>query len=96
MHTNRIHILLALSFTCFINMFCYAQEIPKPGKTIPVEAKPEVETVNLDSLQKITPVLKEQDSTLKDSIKPKKQLLASSVKYTAKDYTSLNRKEQKL
>ncbi|WP_375239338.1 putative LPS assembly protein LptD [Aurantibacter sp.] len=96
MHTNRIHILLALSFTWFINICSYAQEIPKSNRAISAEPKTEIETVNLDSLKNITPVLKEQDSTLNDSIKPKKELLASSVKYTAKDYTSLNRKEQKL
>lgn len=77
-------------------MFSYAQEIPNSGGNIPVESKTEIKVLSRDSLTNITPILKEQDSTSKDSIKPKKQLLASSVKYTAKDYTSLNRKEQKL
>jgi lipopolysaccharide assembly outer membrane protein LptD (OstA) len=77
-------------------MYSYAQEISKSNGAIPLESKTEIKTVSLDSLKNVTPILKEQDSTLKDSIKPKKDLLASSVKYTAKDYTSLNRKEQKL
>ncbi|GAA3789271.1 putative LPS assembly protein LptD [Corallibacter vietnamensis] len=52
--------------------------------------------INLKDFEK--PVISEkgQDSTLQDSVKPKKELLEGIVSYKAKDYTSFNRKEQKL
>jgi len=77
-------------------MFSYAQDLPKTGGTIPAEPKKEIKIIKPDSLDNITPILKELDSTSKDSIKPKKDFLNSSVKYTAKDYTSYNRREQKM
>ncbi len=39
---------------------------------------------------------KKQDSILKDSIKPKKELLEHTVKYHATDYTKFNQKQHKL
>ncbi|WP_242204274.1 putative LPS assembly protein LptD [Aestuariivivens insulae] len=83
----------------FINMFGYAQELPDNRKIIgnKKEVKTENITIKADSI--INPegiIKKEQDSTQTDSIKPKKELLAGIVKYTATDYTSFNKKQQKL
>jgi lipopolysaccharide assembly outer membrane protein LptD (OstA) len=96
LRTNNFHLLFALSFTVFINMFSYGQDIPKKGKSI--SPKTEVKTTaSNDSI--ITPIAiseKTQDSTVVDSIKPKKEFLTDIVTYKAIDYTSFNKKQQKL
>ncbi|AJR04161.1 putative LPS assembly protein LptD [Siansivirga zeaxanthinifaciens] len=97
LHTNNFKILFALSFTVFINTFSFAQDIPQKSQPIKrtVKEKDSVSS-SLDSLL-IKPVaVKEQDSTLKDSIKPKKELLENIVKYHASDYTTFNQKKHKL
>ncbi|MFI1743766.1 putative LPS assembly protein LptD [Thalassobellus sediminis] len=96
LHTNNFKILFALSFTVFINTLSFAQDIPETKEPI----KPSVEdTVILkpsDSL--INPLASEkiQDSTLTDSIKPKKDFLEHIIVYHAKDSTKFNKKKQKL
>ncbi|MEL0456219.1 putative LPS assembly protein LptD [Flavobacteriaceae bacterium SZ-1-7] len=96
LRTNNFKILFALSFTVFINMLSFAQDIKKPQDSI----KPVVRDraiVKVDSLINPTPLEKEQDSTLTDSIKPKKkELLEHTVVYHAEDYTRFNQKQQKL
>ena len=103
LHTNRFHILFALSFTVFINTFGFAQDTPNKSLSIPSEKKEDPVEVSVDSLlksKKNTAVIvneKEQDSTVTDSVKPKKEgLLEGIVSYKAKDYTLFNRKEQKM
>ena len=96
LHTNNFYILFALSFTVFINTFGFAQDIPRTGRNVSPETNENTITVQADSLQKLERSIVEQDSTIKDTIKPKPELLASTVTYTAKDYTSFNNKEQKL
>ncbi|WP_198520109.1 putative LPS assembly protein LptD [Lacinutrix sp. Bg11-31] len=103
MHTNRIHILFALSFTVFINTFSFAQ-VDGEDKSIEIPKEKEVETIKPftkvnDSI--VIPVekliaTKETDSTETDSIKPKPALLQAIVTYKAKDYNAFNRKEQKM
>ena len=99
LHTNRFNILFALSFTVFINTFSFAQDIPKSGGGIPVEETKEIPTeISLDTIIKpnnLELAEKEQDSTIQDSIVPKKGLLEAIVSYKAKDYTIFNNKEQK-
>ncbi|WMI64653.1 putative LPS assembly protein LptD [Aestuariibaculum sp. YM273] len=94
LHTNNFKILFALSFTVFINTLSFAQDIPKKGKSI--ERSTETVTINADSI--IAPELSEksQDTTLTDSVKPKKELLEHTVKYHATDYTRFNKTEHKL
>ncbi|MBP0905333.1 putative LPS assembly protein LptD [Mariniflexile gromovii] len=95
LHTNNFKILFTLSFTMFINMLSFAQDIPKGG--IPIDRNVKDSIVdNVDSLLVPQIAEKEQDSTLKDSIKPKKELLEHTVKYHATDYTKFNQKEHKL
>ena len=103
LHTNRIHILFALSFTVFINTFSFAQ-VESEDKSIEVPVNKETKTVIpptklndsivLPAEQLIT--LKESDSTENDSIKPKPALLQATVSYKATDYNAFNRKEQKM
>ena len=96
LHTNNFKILFALSFTVFINTLSFAQDIPKPKEPIKPSVKETVILKTSDSL--IAPLVSEksQDSTLTDSIKPKKDLLEHIVDYHAKDTTKFNNKQQKL
>ncbi|WP_308992885.1 putative LPS assembly protein LptD [Mariniflexile litorale] len=95
LHTNNFKILFAVSFTMFINMLSFAQDTPKSGIAINRSVKDSI-IVSPDSL--LLPVTSEkaQDSTFKDSIKPKKELLEHTVKYHAIDYTKFSQKEHKL
>ncbi|MGC6430585.1 MAG: putative LPS assembly protein LptD [Jejuia sp.] len=99
LYPNKFKILFALSFTVFINTFSFSQDLPK--KVEPISPKTEKlqdsVTVQLDSI--LAPEVKEvsQDSTVIDSLKPKKkEFLENIVDYKAKDYTSMNQKKQKL
>ncbi|WP_040251664.1 putative LPS assembly protein LptD [Psychroserpens mesophilus] len=94
LHTKSFHILFTLSFTVFINMFCFAQELPKPKD--PIKPKPITDStvVKTDSLLGLPMPFKEIDSTRKDSVAPKKEFLTDIVKYKAKDYVSLNQRLQ--
>lgn len=102
LHTNNFKILFALSFTVFINTLSFTQDIPDSGKTINIAVRDSA-VVSTDSII-IPEILKkerdstlvEQDSILKDSIKPKKDLLEHTVKYHATDYTRFNQKQHKL
>ena len=95
LRTNNFKILFALSFTVFINMFSFAQDIREKGKTIERSVKDTL-IIKKDSLS--IPIIskKKQDSTLTDSIKPNKDLLENIVKYHAEDYTKFSQKNQKL
>ncbi len=95
LHTNNFKILFALSFTVFINTLSFAQDIPKKGRTISKSVKDSV-IVSSDSLLIPETSEKSQDSTLTDSIAPKKDLLENIVVYHAEDYTKFNQKKQKL
>ncbi|WP_452602738.1 putative LPS assembly protein LptD [Pontimicrobium sp. MEBiC06410] len=103
LHTNRFYILLALSFTVFINTFSYAQVDggeTKGGEIPPVQVKEETikenDSLTQVSIQDLVLNEKKSDSTVTDSVKPKKELLEGIITYNAKDYTSFNRKEQKM
>jgi hypothetical protein len=76
-------------------MLSFAQDIPKNGITIDRSVKDSI-VVSTDSLLLPEVSEKAQDSTFKDSIKPKKELLEHTVKYHAVDYTKFNQKEHKL
>jgi len=78
------------------------QELPNSGTKLPAVKEEKTKTINLDSIldnkkeKEIITSEQAQDSTLTDSIKPKKELLTSTVTYNAKDYTSFNRKKKEL
>ncbi|MEP5341758.1 MAG: putative LPS assembly protein LptD [Algibacter sp.] len=99
LQTNNFKILFALSFTVFINTLSFAQDVPKKKTPINPSAKDSV-VVSIDSLlvPETSKEVSEQvkDSTVTDSIIPKKEFLTDIVTYKASDYTSFNRKEQKL
>lgn len=96
LRTNIFQILFTLSFTVFINTFCFAQDLPKTNPTIKPEQIRDTVNVRVDSL--IVPPINErlQDTTLKDSTKKGNGLLEGIVKYKASDYVSINQREQKI
>ncbi|MEO8933797.1 MAG: putative LPS assembly protein LptD [Xanthomarina sp.] len=96
LHTNNFYILFTLSFTVFINTFGFAQDIPKSGIIVSSEKDKDSITLKTEMLDKIAVSTVEQDSTRKDSIKRKPELLEAIVTYKATDYQSFNNKEQKL
>ncbi|MFC7444250.1 LPS-assembly protein LptD [Mesoflavibacter sp. HG96] len=104
LHTQRLNILFALSFTVFINTVCFAQkDLPEKNTEIPsvedsTETPQEKET---DTTVTILPedfleTPKKNDSTKNDSIQPKTQLLSSTVTYKATDYMAYKKKESKM
>ncbi len=95
LRTNNFKILFALSFTVFINMLSFAQDIPNKGKTINVSVKDSTR-VQTDSLNISKTTEKQQDSIVSDSVPKKKDFLEHTVKYHAVDYTKFNQKERKL
>ena len=96
LRTNNFQLLFALSFTLFINMLSFAQDIPKKGTSIKPTTENDSLVLNTQDIDAIQISEKTQDSTLKDSVKPKKKLLEHIVDYKATDYTSFNQKKQKL
>jgi len=76
-------------------MFCSAQDIPK--RTKPVKPLVTVDTLKIpqDSLQRISKLTKERDSITTDTVPKKKGMIESLVKYTASEYVSFDRAEQK-
>ncbi|PWH81944.1 organic solvent tolerance protein OstA [Algibacter marinivivus] len=95
LRTNNFKILFALSFTVFINTLSFSQDIPNKGKTIDRTSKDSLVT-KIDSLPIAPSSEKTQDTIVNDSVKPKKELLETIVKYHAKDYTRFSNKRQKL
>ncbi|WP_339917928.1 putative LPS assembly protein LptD [Yeosuana marina] len=95
LRTNNFQLLFALSFTLFINMLSFAQDIPKKSPTIKPTTENDSLVLNTQDIDEIQISEKVQDSTLKDSVKPKKGLLEHIVDYKATDYTSFNQKKQK-
>jgi len=78
-----------------MNTFSFGQDIPK--KTKPVKAKVERDTIKtpVDSLLLNQIPLREQDTIKLDSIPKKKGMIEGIVKYSASDYVSFNKKDQK-
>ncbi len=95
LRTNNFHILFAVSFTVFINTYAYAQDLPKPTEPIKSTERDSV-FVSTDSLRSQPLNLRQNDSIIADSIPKQKDFLSDIVKYKAKDYASINQREQKI
>ncbi|WP_040279103.1 putative LPS assembly protein LptD [Psychroserpens damuponensis] len=93
LRTKSLHILFTLSFTMFINMFCLAQELPKPKEPIKPTTKNDTTIVSVGKILDTPKNLKETDSTKTDSIPKKKETLESIVKYKATDYVRMNQRK---
>jgi lipopolysaccharide assembly outer membrane protein LptD (OstA) len=95
LRTKSLHILFALSFTVLINTFGFAQELPKKSTNIPAQKIKDSTKISVDSILNQPLNTKEIDSIKLDSIK-KDEFLEDIVKYTAKDYVSINQRKQKI
>jgi hypothetical protein len=97
LRTNSLKILLALSFTVFINTFSFTQDIPKKKTPIkPKIVKKDSITISADSLLKKPVNLKAQDTVKNDSINKPKELLDAISDYSAQGYVALINKDQKI
>ncbi|MDA7558366.1 putative LPS assembly protein LptD [Flavobacteriaceae bacterium] len=76
-------------------MFCFAQDIPKKTKPVKPLVTLDILKIPQDSLQRTPKLLKERDSITQDTVPKKKGMIESIVKYTASEYVSFNRAEQK-
>ncbi|MBT8273071.1 MAG: LPS-assembly protein LptD, partial [Bacteroidia bacterium] len=96
MRTNTLHSLFTLSFTVFINTLCFAQDLPKTSPKIDPKTVTDSTAVVIDSVL-TQPVNERLQDTIKiDTLKKDEGFLEDIVKYTAKDYVSINQKEQKI
>jgi len=78
-----------------MNTFSFAQDIPPKTKPIKASAVKDTIKTSVDSLLQIQKPLREQDTIKLDTIPKKKGMIEDIVKYSASDYVSFNRKEQK-
>lgn len=96
LRTNNFQILFALSFTVFINTFCFAQDLPKTSPTIPPDVKQDSTVVAKDSLINLPVNERIQDTVKVDSLKKGEGFLEDIVRYKATDYVSINQKDEKI
>ncbi|NCQ15390.1 MAG: LPS-assembly protein LptD [Flavobacteriales bacterium] len=96
LQTNNFQLLFALSFTVFINMLSFGQDIPKKGTSIQPVVKDSL-IFNQKDLPELEVSEKVLDSISQDTLKTKKkEFLEHIVDYSAKDFTTFNQKKQKL
>ncbi|MFD2550967.1 putative LPS assembly protein LptD [Bizionia sediminis] len=96
LRTNNFHILFTLSFTVFINMLGFSQDLPKSGIAVQASKSTDSLQVNINKNLLVGTTEIGQDSVKTDSIVPKKETLTGPINYKAADYTSYNKREQKL
>ncbi|MGS2726269.1 putative LPS assembly protein LptD [Psychroserpens sp. BH13MA-6] len=94
LRTKSFHILFTLSFTMFINMFCFAQELPNQKEPIKPKTVNDTTKVSIGTILEPPNNNRESDSTKTDSIPKKKETLQDIVNYKAKDYVKLNQRKQ--
>ena len=72
LHTNYFKLLFTLSFTVFINMYSFGQDIPKKSTSIKPAVKDSL-IINKNTLYKPDTSEKVQDTITQDSLKNKKK-----------------------
>jgi len=95
---RSLHILLITFLALFINNYAYAQDLPTKGRSINADStaikSPKFNMPSSNSFE--GPSTKEADTIRpKDSLKLK-ETLTDVVKYKAKDYIKVNRREQQM
>ncbi len=95
LRTNNFHILFTVSFTVLINTLGVAQDLPKTTEPL-ISTEREGVIMIGDSLKGLPVNLKENDTIKSDSIPKKQDFLEGIVKYKAKEYVSMNQREQKI
>ena len=90
MQTNLFNIVLSAFFLTVGAGKIYSQELPKKATPIPAITQGDSVSVNIND------VTKAKDTVKTDSIKPKKALLESKIRYKAKDYAKINQKKKEI
>ena len=96
LRTNNFQILFALSFTVFINTFCFAQDLPKTNPVIKPNTIKDSVSVVKDTIVALPLNERFQDTVKIDSTQKVQGFLEGIVKYVASDYVSINQKDQKI
>ena len=90
MQTNLFNIVLSAFFLTLGAGKIYSQEIKNPPNPIPAKTQTDSISVN------IADALKPTDTTKLDTVKVKKTLLDSKIKYKAADYSKLDQKKKEI
>nr|WP_231565547.1 putative LPS assembly protein LptD [Psychroserpens sp. Hel_I_66] len=77
----------------FINMVCFAQELPNPKEPIKPKIENDTTIINVEKILETPKNIKESDSTKTDSIPKKKEFLTGIVDYKATDYVRLDQRK---
>ncbi len=90
MQTNLFNIVLSAFFLTLGAGKIYAQDIKNPPKAITPLTQTDSLTINANDITKVA------DTTKLDTIKVKKPLLDSKIKYKAADYSRLDQKKKQI
>ena len=90
MQTNLFNIVLSAFFLTLGAGKVYSQEIKNPPNPIPPKTLTDTATVNLSD------IIKPVDTTKLDTVKVKKPLLDSKIKYKAAAYSKLDQKKKEI
>ncbi|MBC7607364.1 MAG: LPS-assembly protein LptD, partial [Burkholderiales bacterium] len=88
MHTNLFHIVLLAFFLTSGTTKIYAQELNNKSVSIPVKKEADTTVIRMSDLGKIGDTIKT------DTLKSKKNILESKIKYRAQKYTKLDQKKK--
>jgi lipopolysaccharide assembly outer membrane protein LptD (OstA) len=88
LHTNLFHIVLLAFFLTTGTTKIYSQELKTKTVTAPIKKQADSISIPLADVSKIGDTIKS------DSIKPKKAILESKIKYKAEKYTKLDQKKK--
>lgn len=88
LHTNLFHIVLSAFFLTIGISKSYAQELNNKSIAVPAKKQVDSTSINISDLTKIA------DTVKTDSVKPKKPILESKIKYKAEKYAKLDQKKK--
>ena len=88
MRTNLFHIVLSAFFLTIGTTKIYSQELKNNTVSIPAQKQADSTNIAITDLSKIGDTIKT------DTIKPKKAILESKIKYRAEKYTKLDQKKK--
>ncbi|WP_035694725.1 putative LPS assembly protein LptD [Flavobacterium soli] len=94
MRTNLFHIVLSAIFLTLGTSKIYSQELPKKNVVIPAEKQPDSTEIVVPKLELVNEVI--GDSSIIDTVKPKKSTLDGIVKRVAVDYEKVDQKNKLL
>ena len=88
MHTNLFHIVFSAIFLTIGIPKIYSQELGNKSVTVPVKSEVDSTSISINDISKIA------DTIRTDSIKSKKGVLESKIKYKAEKYAKIDQKKK--